>query len=395
MDAVADAQVFSEQDWARCYAIEAQVESLLRAEEEYWRRRGGIKWTLKGDANTKYFHAYANGQRRKCAILRLQSEQGLLLRQQDIVRHIYDFYIQLMGSREESRARLWADVWDPALRVTDEENEGLGLAFLPQEIDVAALGMKSDTAPGPDGWPVAMFKRFWQVLKGPIFDAYDRVNWEFLRQVLLDRGFSPVWVHRMMQLVSGGQTAIAVNREVGNFFRNKRGLRQGDPASPLLFNFVADALGAMLDKARTAGHIRGVVGNLIPGGVSHLQYADDTLLLFEPDLHSIATVKAILLCFELMSGLKINFHKCEVVSIGMDADESLRVANLLNCKLGKLLFTYLSLPIAEKKCSIADWEPLYTKVAGRGETGLWMDLLRAKYFPDGNFFEAATHGSPF
>lgn len=169
----------------------------------------------------------------------------------------------------------------------------------------------------------------------------------------------------MMQLVSGGQTAIAVNGEVGNFSRNKRGLRQGDPASPLLFNFVADALGAMLDKARIAGHIRGVVGNLIPGGVSHLQYADDTLLLFEPDLHSITTIKAILLCFELMSGLKINFHKCEVVSIGMDAAESVWVANLLNCKLGKLPFTYLGLPIAEKKCSIADWEPLSTKVAGR------------------------------
>ena len=95
-----------EQDWAQRYALEAQVEALHRVEEEYWHRRGGIKWMLKGDANAKYFHAYANGQRRKCAILRLQSEQGLLLRQQDIVRHIYDFYIQLMGSREESCTQL-------------------------------------------------------------------------------------------------------------------------------------------------------------------------------------------------------------------------------------------------------------------------------------------------
>ena len=60
------------------------------------------------------------------------------------------------------------------LRVSDEENEGLGLAFLPRDIDVAALGMKSDTASGPDGWPVAMFKRFWPVLKGPIFYVCNR-----------------------------------------------------------------------------------------------------------------------------------------------------------------------------------------------------------------------------
>ena len=53
------------------------------------------------------------------------------MRQQDMVRHIYELYIQLMGSREESRARLREDVWDPALRVTDDENEGLGLSFLP------------------------------------------------------------------------------------------------------------------------------------------------------------------------------------------------------------------------------------------------------------------------
>ena len=79
------------------------------------------------------------------------------------------------------------------------------------------------------------------LLKLDFEKAYDRVNWEFLRQVLLGRGFSSVWVHHMMQLVSGGQTVIAVNGEVGNFFRNKRGLHQGDPASSLLFNFVADA----------------------------------------------------------------------------------------------------------------------------------------------------------
>ena len=71
LDNQADTQPFSEQEWAHRYALEGQVEALLRSEEEYWRRRGGLKWTLKGDANTGYFHAYANGCRRKCLILRL------------------------------------------------------------------------------------------------------------------------------------------------------------------------------------------------------------------------------------------------------------------------------------------------------------------------------------
>nr|XP_040255975.1 proline-rich protein 36-like [Aegilops tauschii subsp. strangulata] len=65
LDVQADARAFSEKEWAHHYALEGQVEALLRAEEEYWRRRGGLKWTVKRGANTKYFQAYANGRRRK------------------------------------------------------------------------------------------------------------------------------------------------------------------------------------------------------------------------------------------------------------------------------------------------------------------------------------------
>lgn len=65
LDAQVDARVFSEAEWANRYALENQVQSILREEEEYWRRRGDVKWVTKGDANTSYFHAYANGRKRK------------------------------------------------------------------------------------------------------------------------------------------------------------------------------------------------------------------------------------------------------------------------------------------------------------------------------------------
>src|SRR4051812_47607794 len=97
----------------------------------------------------------------------------------------------------------------------------------------------------------------------------------------------------------------------------------------------------MLDRAREAGHITGGVPHLIPGGVSQLQYADDTMLMFAPDDKTIASVKLILLCFEMMSGLKINFQKCEVVAMGMANREGQRVANLLNCRLGAFPIQFL------------------------------------------------------
>jgi hypothetical protein len=96
--------------------------------------------------------------------------------------------------------------------------------------------------------------------------AYDRVNWDFLTEVLRAKGFDGGTVHRILQLITGGYTAISINGEADPFFRNKRGLRQGDPFSPLLFNFMVEALSIMLSKACKAGHISGVVPHLIPGG---------------------------------------------------------------------------------------------------------------------------------
>ena len=165
LDAEADRRPFSEAEWAHRYALENQLMAILRAEEEYWRRRGGVKWVTKGDANTGYFHAYVNGRKRKCSILRLQTDHGILLTQEQIVAHIYEFFIGLLWMAKEKALCLREDLWDPTERGSQEENEGLALSFLPEEIDEALNDMKTNTAPRPDGWPVEFFKNFWSCLK--------------------------------------------------------------------------------------------------------------------------------------------------------------------------------------------------------------------------------------
>jgi hypothetical protein len=57
------------------------------------------------------------------------------------------------------------------------------------------------------------------------------------------------------QDVNKNKMALSINGTVGPYFRNKRGVRQGDPISPLLFDFIVDALAMMLSKASEAGHI--------------------------------------------------------------------------------------------------------------------------------------------
>ena len=101
-----------------------------------------------------------------------------------------------------------------------------------------------------------------------------------------------------MKAVQGGRVAIDINGERGDFFRSYKGLRQGNPLSPLLFNFVGDALSAMLSSAARVGDLQGVIPQLVEGGLTHLQYADDTIIFLKKTDTNIRNMKFILFCFE-------------------------------------------------------------------------------------------------
>ncbi|XP_071679612.1 uncharacterized mitochondrial protein AtMg00310-like [Lolium perenne] len=71
-----------------------------------------------------------------------------------------------------------------------------------------------------------------------------------------------------------------------------------------------------------------------------------------------------------MSGLRINFHKSEVMVLGTTDQEKQSIANMLNCKLGSFPFTYLGLPIGDKTITAVDWGPLTLRVGRRADP--WM-----------------------
>ena len=77
------------------------------------------------------------------------------------------------------------------------------------------------------------------ILKLDYEKAYDRVNWDFLFEILS-------WIDWIRHLVIGGYVGVNLNGEESSFFKPGKGLRQGDPISPLLFNLVGDVLTKML-----------------------------------------------------------------------------------------------------------------------------------------------------
>jgi hypothetical protein len=154
------------------------------------------------------------------------------------------------------------------------------------------------------------------ILKLDFEKTHDKLNWSFLQQTLRMKGFSDRWCSWVNQFVSKGSVAIKVNDDVSRYFQTKKGLRQEDPLSPLLFNLVIDMLATFISRARKEGQIDGLVPHLVDGGLSILQYADDTILFMDHNLEQAKNMKLLLCVFEKLSGLKIIFHKSELFCMG-------------------------------------------------------------------------------
>jgi hypothetical protein len=91
------------------------------------------------------------------------------------------------------------------------------------------------------------------ILKLDFEKAYDKVNWDFLQQVLRMKGFPNFWCQWTERVVSKGSVGVQVNDDLGHFFQTKKGLRQGDPLSPILFNLVADMLTVLIERSKGMG----------------------------------------------------------------------------------------------------------------------------------------------
>jgi hypothetical protein len=121
------------------------------------------------------------------------------------------------------------------------------------------------------------------IMKLDFEKEYDKVQWSFLFEVLERKEFPEKWIQWIKQVVSGGRVGINLNGEPGEFFGTHKGLRQGGPLSPLLFNLVVDALTSILRKGSQEGLIKGLIPELVDGGLTHLQYADDIIIFLEAE----------------------------------------------------------------------------------------------------------------
>ncbi|XP_021761357.1 uncharacterized protein LOC110726197 [Chenopodium quinoa] len=330
--------------------IVKDIAQLLHVEEGYWRQRSRALWLVSGDRNTNFFHRKASQRSAKNKIFGLLTDDGL--------RH----------EGHEAVEKLEEALSGIDRRVTEEMNEKLCSNFTAEEMFITLKQMHPLKTPGADANRLKLFlsditsinqsaftpgrlitdnilvafevfhhmktsssDKGSLALKLDMAKEYDRVEWDFLKAVMQKLGFAEFWIDRVMHCVSSVSFLVLMNGAPSGEFTPTRGLWQGDPLSPYL------------EVAR--GALKGIKVASSAPPISHLLFADDSIIFSGANAEEVATIIQVLHTYESASGQLVNFDKTTVsFSKGVSEDMRVALAGILGVRMVDIHDKYLGLP---------------------------------------------------
>jgi len=124
--------------------------------------------------------------------------------------------------------------------------------------------------------------------------AYDKLNWAYIRKVLIAYGFDHNRVGWVMALITTSSSSILLNGSPSKPFNPTRDLRQGDPLSPFLFILMMEGLDQAINSSKAEGKIRGLKLIVNGSALTHQQFVDDIMLQGTPMVREALAYKQIL-----------------------------------------------------------------------------------------------------
>lgn len=174
-------------------------------------------------------------------------------------------------------------------------------------------------------------------------------------------GVPPRWPALLATLFSSASSRVILNGIPGNDIIHGRGLRQGDPLSPLLFDIAIDPLQQILDKAMASGLLHELPGGYQGPRIS--MYADDAAIFLAPTEHDMTNLASILQNFGEVTGMFTNVSKSSIAPIRCsDIDLTPVLANF-PAAIAQFPLKYLGLPLSLGRLRKADFQPYIDKVA--------------------------------
>ncbi|GKB93516.1 putative RNA-directed DNA polymerase, eukaryota, reverse transcriptase zinc-binding domain protein [Tanacetum coccineum] len=195
--------------------------------------------------------------------------------------------------------------------------------------------------------------------------AFDSVRWDFLDLVMEKLGFGLKWRFWIHGCLKNARSSVLVNGSPTSEFELFKGLRQGDPLSPLLFILVMEGLHVITCKSVDLGLFRGVLNGRYNLSISHLMYVDDVIFLGEWSQSNIQNLLCMLRCFFLVSGLKINVQKSNISGVSVPDEDAADMAKIVGCGVANFPLKYLGVPVGCNMSRCAHWNPIIQRFSSK------------------------------
>jgi hypothetical protein len=201
------------------------------------------------------------------------------------------------------------------------------------------------------------------LFKLDISKAFDSVRWDYLLDLLRRRGFPPRWRSWVSTLLFTASSKVVLNGAPGEDIQHGRGLRQGDPLSPLLFALAIDPLQDLLQLAtnnRALSKLRGKYARLRLS-----LYADDVVIFLKPTMTDVSNLKELLHNFGRVTGLATNVRKSSVSPIRCAGLDLATILSPFPASRTSFPIKYLGLPLSLGRLKRVDFQPLSDKANSR------------------------------
>ena len=187
------------------------------------------------------------------------------------------------------------------------------------------------------GWNLAM--------KIDVSKAFDTLSWEFLIYVLEKFGFNQTFRNWITSILLSANISISINGAQQGYFKCNRGVRQGDPLSPLLFCIAEEVLSRGIRKLVEEGKVDLIKASRSAYIPSHCVYADDLMVFCKGKQSSLEALKDLFTRYAGCSRQVMNLSKSSIFAGGVSEARLNNMKVLLGFSIGTLPFTYLSAPI--------------------------------------------------
>ncbi|XP_028080976.1 uncharacterized protein LOC114282492 [Camellia sinensis] len=315
LDLIAENRDLDEVEGRRRREVRGDMWKFRKMIEKIWLQKSRLNCKVKGDKNIKFFHIIAKKRQNTNAIDSMIVNGTSVKEPVEMKQAMYDHFRTSFNELWRCRPKLLGP-----FKVIEHSQfyNRIKVDFSETKIWAAITKCNGSKALGPDDFNMTCYQKEWSSMKGDILNFLKEfyVNNKLVLANKLKR-LLPAVIGNAQYAFLGGRNildGVLIANEVVDWWKKSRrkglilkldfqkaydtvnwnfllqmlsnfvfGLRQGDPLSHFLFNVVAEGLNLLLARAKELGLVKGVIIGSSNINISHLQFADDTIIFCEAE----------------------------------------------------------------------------------------------------------------